>query len=207
MRALLLLVLAALPLAAAAEYAGPALDACRAHGERELRKDGADVEALAFDNDRHLVFARESRRLGSQPIGASLSGHGAIVRATGPAVEVAFVCLLASEKRALWFDWLPRRDAPALAQCRRGADAGACLQLMLDLAERDLLEKAALRFQESLEADARAGNEAASSAYRNSAAAWRNYRDLECARRGPAGSDAWRACRVDLTRWRHLDLQ
>jgi hypothetical protein len=207
MRALLALVLAALPPGAAAEYAGPALDACRAHGERALRADGADVKALAFDNDRHLVYAREARRLGSQPLGASLSGHGAIVRATGPAVEVAFLCLLASEKRALWFDWLPRRDAPALAQCRRGAHAGACLQLMLDLAERDLLEKAALRFQASLEADAQAGNEAASSAYRNSAAAWRNYRDLECARRGPASSDAWLACRVDLTRWRYLDLQ
>jgi len=207
MRALLLLVLAALPLGAAAEYAGPALDACRAYGERELRKDGADVKALAFDNDRHLHFARESRKLGGQPVGASLSGHGAIVRATGPAVEMAFQCLLASEKRALWFHWLPRRDAPALAQCRRGADAGACLQLLLDLAERDLLEKAALRFQASLEADAQAGNEAASSAYRNSAGAWRNYRDLECARRGPGGSDAWRACRVDLTRWRYLDLQ
>jgi hypothetical protein len=120
---------------------------------------------------------------------------------------MAFQCLLASEKRALWFHWLPRRDAPALALCRRGADTGACLQLLLDLAERDLLEMAALRFQESLEADAQAGNEAASSAYRNSAAAWRDYRDLECARRGPAGGDAWRACWVDLTRWRYLDLQ
>ena len=207
MRALLLLVLAALPLAAAAEYAGPALDTCRAYGERALLKDGADVKALAFDNDRHLHFERETRKLGSQPVGASLSGHGAILRATGPAVEMAFLCLLASEKRALWFHWLPRRDAPALAQCRRGADAGACLQLLLDLAERDLLEMAALRFQASLEADAQAGNEAASSAYRNSAGAWRNYRDLECARRGPGGSDAWRACRVDLTRWRYLDLQ
>jgi hypothetical protein len=120
---------------------------------------------------------------------------------------MAFQCLLASEKRALWFHWLPRRDAPALAQCRRSADADACLQLLLGLAERDLLEKAAFRFQEALEADAKAGNETASSAYRDSAAAWRSYRDLECARRGPAGSDPWRACRVDLTRWRYLDLQ
>ena len=207
MRALLLLVLAALPLAAAAEYSGPALEACRALGERELRKDAAGVKALAFDNDRHLYFERATRRLGSQPIGAALSGHGAIVRTVGPAVEMAFLCLLASDKRALWFHWLPRRDAPALGQCRRSADTGACLQLLLELAERDLLEKAAFRFQESLEADAKAGNDAASSAYRDSAAAWRNYRDLECARRGPGGSDPWRACMVDLTRWRYLDLQ
>lgn len=207
MRALLLALLAALPLAAAAAYDGPALDACRAYGERALKRDGADIKALAFDDDRHLYFEREARKLGNQPIGAALSGHGAILRDAGPAVEIVFLCLLASEKRALWFHWLPRRDAPALGQCRRGADTGACLEALLDLAERDLLEKSALRFQESLDADAKAGNDAASSAYRNAAAAWRNYRDLECARRGPAGSDAWRACRVDLTRWRYLDLQ
>ncbi len=207
MRALLLALLAALAPAAVAEYRGPALEACRAYGERALAQDGIDIKALAFDNDRHLFFERAARKLGSQPVGASLSGHGAIVRETGPAVEVAFLCLLAHEKRALWFHWLPRRDAPALGQCRRGADPGACLQLLLDLAERDLLEAAAVRFQESLDADARAGNDAASSAYRNSAAAWRNYRDLECARRGAAGGDAWRACRVDLTRRRYLDLQ
>jgi len=207
MKALFLLLLAALPLGAAAEYAGPALEACRAFGERELRKDGTDIKALAFDNDRHLHFERETRKLGSQPIGASLSGHGAIVREVGPAVEMAFLCLLANDRRALWFHWMPRRDAPALRQCRRSADAGECLQLLLDLAERDLVEKAAFRFQESLDADAGAGNDATSTAYRNSAAAWRNYRDLECARRGPGGSDAWRACMLDLTRWRYFDLQ
>lgn len=207
MKTLLLLILAALPLAAAAEYEGPALEACRAFGERELRRDGTDVKALAFDNDRHLFYERESSKLGSQALGASLSGYGAIVREIGPPVEMSFLCLLANDKRALWFHWLPRRDAPALAQCRRNADTADCLEALLNLAESDLLESAALRFQESLEADARAGNDAASSAYRNAAGAWRNYRDLECARRGPAGSDAWRACRVDLTRWRTRDLQ
>lgn len=207
MSARLLALLAALPLAAAAAYDGPALEACRAHGERALKQDGADIQALAFDNDRHLYFEREARQLGSQRIGYSLSGHGAIVREAGPAVEIVFLCLLANEKRALWFHWVPRRDAPALAQCRRGADTGACLDALLELAERDLLQQSALRFQEALDADAKAGNDAASTAYRNSAAAWRSYRDLECARRGAAGSDAWRACRVDLTRWRYLDLQ
>lgn len=207
MRALFALLLAALPLGAAADYAGPALEACRAFGERALRQDGADVKSLAFDNDRHLFFERETRKLGSQPIGAALSGHGAIVREAGPAVEMAFLCVLANEKRALWFHWLPRRDAPALRQCRRSADATDCLEALLNLVESDLLESAAIRFQESLEADAKSGNDAASTAYRNSAAAWRNYRDLECLRRGPAGSDPWRACRVDLTRWRYLDLQ
>lgn len=209
MRLLALLLAAALPLGAAAQVDGPAVPACRSYAERELKRQmGDDMKALVLDNDRHLHLAREARKLGSQPVSASLAGHGAIVRRTGPAVELAFVCLLAGDKRALWFHWTPRRDAPALRQCQRGGgDAQGCLQLLLDLAERDLVEVSAFRFQESLQEDAKAGNEAASTAYRNSAAGWRAYRDAECARRGPGDGDAWRACMADLTRRRYLDLQ
>lgn len=208
MRPIVLLLIAALPLGAAAQYAGPAVPACRAYAERELKKQlGEDVRALQFDNDRYLHLAREPRKLGSQSVSATLSGHGAIVRRAGPPIELAFVCLLAGEKRALWFHWIPRRDAPALHQCRRDGEAQECLQLLHDLAERDLVEASAMRFQESLQADASAGNNAASTAYRDSAAAWRAYRDAECARRGPGGSDAWRACMADLTRLRYFDLQ
>ena len=207
MRALLLLVLAALPPVAAAQYSGPALETCRAFGERALKADGAVLKSLEIDNDRHLYFERRARRLGNQAVGASLSGHGAIVLEAGAPVEMSFLCLLASDKRALWFHWLPRRDAPSLAQCRRAPDTGRCLQVLLDIAERDHLEISSIRFQQAMQADARPGGETAASAYRKSAAAWRDYRDLECARRGAAGSDAWRACRVDLTRRRYLDLQ
>jgi hypothetical protein len=203
----LLLLLLWLPLAALAQYSGPALDTCRAYGERELKKSGADIASLAFDNDRHLFVERVTRKLGSQFVASALSGNGAILRPAGPAVELSFVCLLANEKRALYFHWTPRRHAPSLAQCRRGKDPGACLQLLYDIAERDLLEASALRFQESLDADAKAGNDGASSAYRNAVAAWRGYRDAECARRGAAGSDPWRACMVDLMRLHYLDLQ
>jgi len=203
-----LLLLAALPLGALAQADGPALEACRALGERELKKDSKDVRALVLDRDRHLFMQRVARKLGSQIVGAALSGHGGIVRQAGPAVELTFVCLLADGKRALFFHWAPRRDAPALAQCQRGPAApGACLQLLLDLAERDLLEVAAVQFQESLDADAKAGNDSASRAYRNAAGAWRNYRDAECVRRGPAGSESWRACMADLSRLRYRDLQ
>jgi len=203
----LLLLLLWLPLAALAQYSGPALDTCRAYGERELKKSGADIASLAFDNDRHLFIERVTRKLGSQFVASALSGNGAILRPAGPAVELSFVCLLADEKRALYFHWTPRRHAPSLVQCRRGKDPGACLQLLYDVAERDLLEASALRFQESLDADAKARNEAASSAYRNAVAAWRAYRDAECLRRGAAGSDPWRACMVDLMRLHYLDLQ
>ena len=203
----LLLLLLFLPLAALAQYPGPAVETCRAYAERELKKGGADVRALVFDRDRALHIERYTRKLGSQFVSSILSGNGAITRAVGPAVELTFVCLLASEKQALFFHWTPRSHAPALAQCRRGAAAGDCLQLLLDLAERDLLEVAAFRFQDSLDADAKAENQNTSNAYRNAAAAWRAYRDAECARRGAGGSDEWRGCMVDLTKRRYLDLQ
>jgi hypothetical protein len=203
----LLLLLAFLPLTALAQYAGPALETCRAFGERELKKGGGNLASLAFDRDRALLIERYTRKMGNQFVSSILSGNGAIVRGAGPVVELSFVCLLAGDKQALFFHWVPRRDAPALAQCRRGAAPGDCLQLLHELAERDLIEVAAFRFQDSLDADAKAGNEDASNAYRNAAGAWRAYRDAECARRGAASSDAWRGCMVDLTRRRYLDLQ
>lgn len=204
---LLLLLLAALPLAAGAQYSGPAVETCRAHGERELERGGADIQGLAFDRDASLLIEKYARKAGSQFVSSVLSGNGAILRPAGPAVEFAFVCLLADERRALFFHWTPRRDAPSLAQCRRGPAAGDCLQALLELAERDLLEAAALGFQAALDADAKAGDSSASGAYRNAAAAWRVFRDAECARRGAGGSDPWRACMLDLTRRHYLDLR
>ncbi|HEX9185237.1 MAG TPA: lysozyme inhibitor LprI family protein [Burkholderiales bacterium] len=202
-----LLLLLALPLAAWGQYAGPAVETCRAHGERELKRTAPDVKSLVFDRDAALAIERTTRKMGSQFVSSILTGNGAIQREIGPAVELSFLCLLASDKQALFFYWMPRKGAPALAQCKRGAAPGDCLQLLLDLAERDLVEVAAFRFQDSLEADAKSGTESASNAFRNSASAWRAYRDAECARRSPAGSDEWRACMVDLTRRRYLDLQ
>jgi hypothetical protein len=192
------LALAALSFAAAAE---PAQDACRQLAERTLK--GSGVAAVVLDDDRHLHLERRARKLGSQPVAATLSGHGALLREAGPPVEMSFVCLLAGGQRALWFHWLPRRDAPALAQCRRGAQPGECLQVLLDVAERDLMELSTQRYHDLMAA----GDEAATRAFRDAAGAWRNYRDLECTRRGAPESDAWRACRVDLTRRRYLDLR
>jgi uncharacterized protein YecT (DUF1311 family) len=196
-----------LPLGALAQSAGPGVQTCRAFGEREIRKSGGDIRALQFENDRALFLERYTRKMGSQFVSSILSGNGAITRPIGPATELSFVCLLASDKQALYFHWVPRGDAPALAQCRRGAAAGDCLQALLDLAERDLIEVAANRFQEALDADAKAGNENASAAYRNAASAWRAYRDAECGRRGAAGGDEWRGCMVDLSKRRYLDLR
>ena len=196
-----------LPLQALAQYSGPAVETCRAYGERELKKSSGNIAALAIDRDRALLIERYTRKAGNQFVSSILSGNGAIARTAGPAVELSFVCLLANEKQALLFHWVPRPAASSLAQCRRSAAAGDCLQLLLDVAERDLVEAAAFRFQDSLEADAKAGNENASNTYRNAAAAWRAYRDAECARRGAGGGEEWRGCMVDLTKRRYLDLR
>jgi hypothetical protein len=203
----LLLILFALPLAAWAQYTGPGVETCRAYGEREVKKAGGEVKSVVFDRDAALIIERYTRKLGSQFVSSVLSGNGAITRTSGTAVELSFVCLLASDKQAVFFHWVPRKDAPALEQCKRGTAPGECLQLLQDLADRDLIEVAAYRFQESLEADAKTGNENASNTFRNSAASWRAYRDAECARRGESGSDAWRGCMVDLARRRYLDLK
>jgi Lysozyme inhibitor LprI len=203
----LLLILCALPVAGWAQYAGPGVETCRAYGEREVKKGGGEVKSLVFDRDAALIIERHARKLGSQFVSSVLSGNGAITRTSGTAVELSFVCLLASDKQAVFFHWVPRKHAPALEQCKRGPAPGECLQLLQDLVDRDLIEVAAYRFQDSLEADAKAGNENASSAFRNSAVSWRAYRDAECARRGDTGSDAWRGCMVDLARLRYLDLK
>ena len=203
MRLQALLAAALLPLAALAQHAGPEVDACRALGERELKKVDAAMRTLVVDRDRHLFLDRESSRVGSQSVSAVLSGHAGIVRDGAPPVEIAFHCALSGPRKALSFYWLPRRDAPALAQCRRGAQPGDCLQVLLDVAERDLMELSTQRYHDLMAG----GDEAATRAFRDADGAWRSYRDIECARRGAPESDPWRACRVDLTRRRYLDLQ
>jgi len=66
-----------LPLTAWAQYSGPAVDACRAYGERELKKHSTDVKALVFDRDRHPVIEKYARKLGNQFVSSILSGNGA----------------------------------------------------------------------------------------------------------------------------------
>ena len=209
------IALAGAPLAALAQYAGPGVETCRAYAEREIRQKGAAVKAVVFDRDRELNIDRYTRKAGSQFISSILYGNGAIVLGRAPAIEMSFVCLLADEKRAVFFYWTPRRDAPALAQCRRHAakDLGGCLNVLLQTAEPDLTQAYALRFQEARERDDVQKNEEAVAAFRKAADAWRGYRDAECARRTAASGggsdavDAQKGCIVELTRRRTLDLQ
>lgn len=208
MRKLLLFALL-VPLHVGAQYTGPAVETCRAYAEREHRQDGNKEITVVFDNDRHLGIDRYSKKLGSQPVSSILYGNGSIVLPRGQAAEMSFVCLLADEKRALFFYWSPRTDASALAQCTRSPlmrkDASACINALLQVAEQDLTQAYAGRYQEARDADARAGNQNASNSLRRSNDAWRNYRDAECARH--AVKDVQQACLVDLSRRRLLDVR
>ena len=202
---------------ALAQQSEAAVDACRTYAKRELSREDTAFKDLVLDRGDALLYERYGRKLGSQSVGAILSGRGAIVHEGTPSVELDFVCLLAGDKRPLFFYWAPRTEANAMTRCGRGGVAPesmrSCIAALLELEEIGLTQVSALRFQESLAADAAAGTEDASNAYRAAATAWRAYRDAECARRARASPPAGQAdlvrlsCMADLTRKRHGDLR
>jgi len=191
--------------AATAQYAGPGVQTCLAYAQADERQHSNKPATVIFDRDTSLVIERYTRKLGSQFVSSILTGNGAITFERGVAVEMSFVCLLASDKRAVFFYWLPRQEAPSLAQCKRGPDAAECLDALQQIAEQDLTALYAQHFVDARQVDAKAGNENATAAFRRSSDAWRAYRDAECALRG--GGEATKACVVDLTRRRALDLR
>ena len=192
--------------AAMAQYEGPAVEACRSLAQRQ-QEGKAEV---VIDRDERLQIARRARKAGSQPVGAVLTGTGAIVFAGAPSAELAFVCLLADEKRAVYFDWLPRGEAAPLAACTRDPGlrerAQACLEGMQQAAEQELQEVYARLFQQANE---RGG--AVLDSYRRSNDAWRAYVDAECARRGAQAGERTPqvelACRVELMRRRAAEMR
>lgn len=211
---------AALALCAApafAQYDGPAVEACRAYAKREMAREGTPPKDVVIERDAELSIERYTRKLGNQFISSILRGNGAVVLENAPSAELSFLCLLADEKRALFFEWLPRRNPAAHVQCSRDAalreKPRPCLETLLRVAEQDLMQSYALNFQEARERDHDAGNEEALAKFRKSNDEWRQYRDAECARRrdhaprGVAPDDYQLACMVELTRRRALDMR
>jgi uncharacterized protein YecT (DUF1311 family) len=210
-RILPILVLALCALPAHAQYEGPAVEACRAFALSELEREGTEAKAVIIERDRALSLEREPRKVGAQRVSSVLTGNGAVVFDGAPSAELSFLCLLADEKRPVFFAWQPRPNAPALLQCTRagkGLKAAPCLELMLRVAEQDLSEVYAHRFQEANER-----GEKSLAAYRKANEEWREYREAECARRrdlAPAAvspDDFQAACMVELTRRRALDMR
>ena len=87
-----------------AQYDGPAAEACRAQAKRQQEGAGEVV----IDRDASLQIARRAHAVGGQAVSAVLTGNGAIVFAGSPSAELAFICLLAGEKRAVFFSWQER---------------------------------------------------------------------------------------------------
>ncbi len=214
MRFLLLLLLAT---PVFAQYEGPAVETCRAYVKREMAREGNRAKDVVFLRDTSLTIERTTRKLGNQLVSSILRGNGAVVLEGAPSAELAFMCLLADDKRAVFFEWLPRPNAPALAQCTRDSamrdKPRPCLEVLLLVAENDLMEASAHRFQDARERDHASGNEAAATRFRKSNDEWKQYRDAECSRRrenapkGVAPDDYQLACMVDLTRRRGLDVR
>lgn len=211
-RAGLLAALAAFACLAHAQNDAPALEACRAYAKKEALREGMRVNDVVLERDASLALERYARKVGSQLVSTILTGNGAVVLPGSPSAELSFICLLADEKRPVFFNWLPRQNAAALAQCSRSEDlrpqARSCLELLLRTAEMDLTQAYATGFQEANER-----GEQTLAAYRKSNDEWRQYREAECARRrdytpsGVAPDDVQLACMVELTRRRALDMR
>ena len=213
MRIAFTLLIALVPSVVIAQYNGPAVEACQAYAKKQLFRDASTAKDVVIERDGSLVIARYTRKLGSQYVASILTGNGAVVFHNAPSAELAFICLLADEKRPVFFEWLPRRDASAMTQCMRDdsvrENPRPCLETLLQVTEGDLTQLYAQRFQEANERDLASGSRALTNAFRKSNQEWLQYRDAECARRreytpeGVRPDDYELACIVELTR-RHL---
>jgi uncharacterized protein YecT (DUF1311 family) len=200
-----------------AQYSGPAVDTCLAYAKSEAKREGTSAKDIVFERDQSLMLERYTRKLGNQFVSSILRGNGAVVLDNAPSAELSFMCLLADDKRAVFFEWLPRLNPSAMAQCTRDdtlrGKPGKCLETLLSVAETDLMQAYSAQFQEARERDNQAGNEAAANTFRKANEEWRQYRDAECQRRrdhapkGVAVEDFQVACAVELTRRRALDMR
>jgi uncharacterized protein YecT (DUF1311 family) len=188
------------------------VEACRAYAKREVARESNKPEDVVIVRDPSLFMERYDRKLGNQHVGSILTGNGAVVLPGTPTAELSFICLLADEKRPLFFNWLPRQNVSALAQCTRSQElrgkSRECLEFLVRVAEQDLTQIYAQRFQEAHEA-----GEKTVAAYRKANDEWKQYRDAECARRremapkGVSAEDAELACAIELMRQRGRDMR
>jgi uncharacterized protein YecT (DUF1311 family) len=193
------------------------VEACRAYVKREMARDGNKAKDVIIERDQNLALERNTRKLGSQTVSWVMTGNGAVVLDDAPSAELSFICLLADEKRPVFFEWLPRAHTSALTQCSRDealrAKPRPCLEVLMQVAENDLMQIYALQFQDARERDHSAGNESGVTSFRKANDEWKQYRDAECARRrghapqGVAPDDYHLACVVELTRRRALDMR
>ena len=82
-------------------------------------RDASTARVVVIERDQSLVIERYTRKVGNQFVSSILTGNGAVVFANAPSAELAFICLLADDKRAGVLRMAAARDASAMAQCMR----------------------------------------------------------------------------------------
>ena len=191
--------------AALAQYQGPAVDACLAFAKAELKREGSRVKDVVIVKDSSLDIQRYTRKLGNQFVSSILTGNGAVVLEGTPAAELSFICLLADDKRALFFEWLRHPNAPPIAQCTRDEalrrNPRDCLKTLLTVAETDLTQTYALHFQEARERDDKAGNENAVNTFRKANDEWKQYRELDPSRFDRLDHQEWIETYLRMIDW------
>jgi len=90
------------------QYDGPAVETCRAYAKHELLVNHDKASDVVFKRDPNLTIERYTRKVGSQFVSSVLMGSGALVQDGKPGTDLPFLCLLADEKHAVFFYWLPR---------------------------------------------------------------------------------------------------
>lgn len=201
---------------AAAQYDGPGFRTCEAYANRQLASGNASIARVVLVNDRETVLDRYTAKVGSQFVSSVLSGNGLLRLKDGAVAGVRYVCLLASDKQAVFFRAEPRQVG-ALEQCRAetadAGDLGACLQRLLDGAQGRLDAAESHVRQEAQALDRRSGRTRAAASFDEGERAWRAWRDGACAYRREAavaaegnGEHVYRACQADLTRRRAAAL-
>ena len=107
-RAVLILALLGASAPALAQYEGPAVETCRAYAKDEITFYGSKAADVVFKRDQALTIERYTRDVGNQFVSSVLMGNGVLVMKDGVKEEQPFICLLANDKRAVFFYWLPR---------------------------------------------------------------------------------------------------
>ncbi len=169
------------PARAAAEgpSEAPALAACQRYATQHYQP--ASVQLLEDDVKKE----KREAKVGSQPIGAVLSGQGIWKDKTGGPSDVRFVCLLDGSEKPLFVEVLKDGPRDPVAVCWDGFQAAEwgkmtdCLQGALKREEAAL---AAALTQATQQAGQSMDKLSAKNTLQDSNVQWAKYRDSECDR-------------------------
>lgn len=86
-----------------AQYEGPGVKTCADYALKQLKRDDPAVKAVEIINDKDLEIDKYTEKVGSQFVSSILSGNGFIRGGRSGDGAGSFVCLLESDRRAVFF--------------------------------------------------------------------------------------------------------